>query len=251
MRVHIGALAIVAALRVFACLFPPKRSNPGPTFLMAIAGLILCIDLSRGLVPTPEPVVRLAPPFEGSWIVLQGGQSPMQSHHLSAYNQHWALDLLPLDRGGRLFVDGEEGNSRVLAWEHPLFAPVAGRIAFTRDTMDDSEGPNFVSERDDAVGNSIVIETADGHFVLFAHLRRGTIEVEEGQSVSVGDPLALVGNSGNTTLPHLHLQVQTHVDLWDPANRSVPFAFGTRGRVPSRNDRISGLAQGGAGVRPR
>ena len=34
-----------------------------------------------------------------------------------------------------------------------------------------------------------------------------------------------------TTMPHLHLQVQTHVDLWDPDDRSVPFGFEPDGRV--------------------
>ena len=39
-------------------------------------------------------------------------------------------------------------------------------------------------------------------------------------------------------MPHLHLQVQTHLDLWDLDNRSVPFAFEPDGRVLARNDRV-------------
>ena len=46
------------------------------------------------------------------------------------------------------------------------------------------------------------------------------------------------GNSGNTTLPHLHLQVQTHADIWDPDNRSVPFGFEPDGRVLARTGRV-------------
>ncbi|WP_419949150.1 hypothetical protein [Candidatus Palauibacter sp.] len=41
-----------------------------------------------------------------------------------------------------------------------------------------------------------------------------------------------------TTMPHLHLQVQTHVDLWDPDDRSVPFGSEPGGRVLARNDRV-------------
>ncbi len=89
-------------------------------------------------------------------------------------------------------------------------------------------------------GNQIVIELVNGLFVLLAHLQHGSVRVREGDLVRVGDELARIGNSGNTTLPHLHLQVQTHVDIWDPDNRSVPFAFDTDGRVPIRNDRIQG-----------
>ena len=39
-------------------------------------------------------------------------------------------------------------------------------------------------------------------------------------------------------MSHLHLQVQTHLDLWDPDNRSVPVAFEPDGRVLARNDRV-------------
>ena len=90
----------------------------------------------------------------------------------------------------------------------------------------------------DLAGNVIVIQRDDDLFVLLAHLRRGSVRVKSGDLVRKGDPLARVGNSGNSTMPHLHLQVQTHVNLWDPNNRSVPFAFGQDGHVPVRNDQI-------------
>ena len=83
-----------------------------------------------------------------------------------------------------------------------------------------------------------MIELDNGLFVVLAHLQLGSLRVRNGDAVRKGDALARVGNSDNTTMPHLHLQVQTHVDLWDPDNRSVPFAFDTSGRVPVRNDRI-------------
>ena len=113
-------------------------------------------------------------------------------------------------------------------------------MVVARDDMDDAEGASFVTDAADATGNVIVIELDTGHFVVLAHLRHGSLRVSEGDRVRTGDPLALVGNSGNTTMPHLHLQVQTHADLWDADNRSVPFAFEPAGRVPARNDRVAG-----------
>ena len=104
--------------------------------------------------------------------------------------------------------------------------------------MEDSDGVNFVTDVADAAGNVVVIELDNGLFVVLAHLRHGTVQVSEGDLVREGDPLALLGNSGNTTMPHLHLQVQTHVDLWDPDNRSVPFAFEAEGHILARNDRV-------------
>ena len=104
--------------------------------------------------------------------------------------------------------------------------------------MEDSEGANFVTDPADAAGNVIVIELDTGSLRRPCAPSARTLRVREGDQVRKGDPLGLVGNSGNTTMSHLHLQVQTHLDLWDPDNRSVPVAFEPDGRVLARNDRV-------------
>ena len=237
----IAGLIGISLLRVAASFLVSRRTNPGPTIIMVAGALVLTFDLGRALVAGPfgagpTAVVQIAPPFDGEWLVLQGGPSPLQSHHLAAYNQRFALDLVRLDNGS-IFSD-ETGNASVHSWEQPLVSPADGTVVVARDRMEDSDGANFVTDRADAAGNVIVIELDSGHFVVLAHLRHGTLQVSEGDRVRKGDPLALVGNSGNTTMSHLHLQVQTHHDLWDPDNRSVPFAFEPDGRVPARNDRV-------------
>ena len=237
----IAGLIGVSALRVAASFLVPRRTNAGPTVVMAAGALVLAFDLGRAVLggnfgEGSAAAVQIAPPFEGEWLVLQGGPSPLQSHHLAAYNQRFALDLVRLDNGS-LFTD-ETGNAFVHSWEQPLVSPADGTVAVALDKMEDSEGANFVTDPADAAGNVIVIEIDTGLFVVLAHLRHGTLQVSEGDRVRKGDPLALVGNSGNTTMSHLHLQVQTHRDLWDPDNRSVPFAFEPNGRVLARNHRV-------------
>ena len=138
---------------------------------------------------------------------------------------------------GRIFAVGT-GNAAVRGWEQPVLSPVDGTVVVAGDGMGDSAGANFVTDPADAAGNVIVVELETGHFVVLAHLREGTLRVSEGDRIGKGDPLALVGISGNTTLPHPHLQVQTRADLWDRDNRSVPFGFEPDGRVLARNDRV-------------
>lgn len=70
-------------------------------------------------------------------------------------------------------------------------APASGTIA--------SAGLN------DGYGNAVVIDTGDGYHVLLGHLE--SIGVRVGQAVSAGDPLGLSGSTGNSTGPHLHLEV--------------------------------------------
>ena len=232
-----ATIAVVWALVLGLQLLQAKQTNRGTTIVMLLGGMILMFDTFQALRPTVEPIVRIAAPFKGEWIVLQGGRSPLQSHHLVAYNQKYALDLVKIENG-KIFRE-TEGNANVLCWEEPLYAPVDGTVVTSKGDMEDSEGLNFVTDPDDATGNTVTIQTEEGHYVVFAHLRQGSVVVSEGQSVKVGDPIGKTGNSGNTTMPHLHFQVQTHKDIWDPDNKSIPFAFGD-GLVNRRNSQISG-----------
>ena len=101
----LGVVIGVGLLRVAASFLVPRRTNAGPTLVMAAGALVLAFDLGRAFVGGPAAAVQIAPPFEGEWLVLQGGNSPLQSHHLAAYNQRFALDLVRLE-GGRIFTDG-------------------------------------------------------------------------------------------------------------------------------------------------
>lgn len=73
-------------------------------------------------------------------------------------------------------------------------------------------------------------------FVALCHLRRGSLAVRPGDPVRAGEVLGRCGNSGNSTEPHVHLQV---MDAPDPtAARAVPFTL--PGGIPPEG----GLARG-------
>lgn len=57
-------------------------------------------------------------------------------------------------------------------------------------------------------GNYVVLSHSDGRLSYYAHMRRGSIAVMPGQRVRCGDPLGLVGSSGNSTGPHVHFEVR-------------------------------------------
>ena len=58
-----------------------------------------------------------------------------------------------------------------------------------------------------AAGNSIVEDIGGGLYVGYAHFRPGSITVKAGDSIHRGQVLGKLGNSGNSTEPHLHLQI--------------------------------------------
>jgi murein DD-endopeptidase MepM/ murein hydrolase activator NlpD len=58
-------------------------------------------------------------------------------------------------------------------------------------------------------GNAILLEHSSALYSLYAHLRPGTLRVRAGQRVKRGATLGLCGNSGNSSEPHLHFQLQS------------------------------------------
>ncbi len=69
--------------------------------------------------------------------------------------------------------------------------------------------------------NTVEILHSDGSVGLYMHLSKGT--VSKGQKVSQGSVIGKSGNSGWSTGPHLHVQVQKNCGIW--WCQSIPFHF--------------------------
>ncbi|SMH41066.1 M23 family metallopeptidase [Azospirillum agricola] len=98
-------------------------------------------------------------------------------------------------------------------------AAAAGTVLRTRDEMEDTgiHGPETREELNArGCGNAVVIGHDDGWQSVYCHLRRGSVAVTPGQNVRTGDPIAQVGMSGLSELPHLHFQVNHGRDVVDP-----------------------------------
>jgi murein DD-endopeptidase MepM/ murein hydrolase activator NlpD len=119
-----------------------------------------------------------------------------------------------------------------------VYAPAAGRVVSVHDGARDHlsrsswlaysymiiegmfrelAGSRFL------LGNHLVVDIGEGCFAALAHLKRGSITVRSGEDIASGQPVAQVGNSGNSTEPHLHFQL---MDGPHPATAAgLPFAF--------------------------
>ena len=74
----------------------------------------------------------------------------------------------------------------------------------------------------DPSGNFVRVLHEDGTMGVYLHLKKGSVSVREGQRVVVGSALALSGNTGNSSGPHLHFVVQRNTGL---GLVSIPYQF--------------------------
>jgi murein DD-endopeptidase MepM/ murein hydrolase activator NlpD len=63
-------------------------------------------------------------------------------------------------------------------------------------------------------GYAITIEQSDGTEIIYAHSRRLLVQV--GDTVQAGQPIGLVGNTGYSYGPHLHVEIHVNGEPTDP-----------------------------------
>jgi Peptidase family M23 len=87
-----------------------------------------------------------------------------------------------------------------------------GETGFTCAASATADGPDLpVGETDSRyqAGNHVVIDIGGARYILMGHLRAGSVQVRVGDRVRTGQPIARVGNTDDTSEPHVHIQAQT------------------------------------------
>lgn len=171
-----------------------------------------------------DPIV-VAPPLAGpDWVAVNAccGLSPHRGAMIPVggrinaaerYAIDWSrfdLERPPVDNGLQSTFSGDPSdNANYFTFDQPVLAVADGEIVTVVDDMPDAE-PGVLQNGlplSDYGGNHVVLKIDDGVYAFYAHLKQGSVEVEVGDTVSVGDEIARTGNSGNTTESHLHFHV--------------------------------------------
>jgi murein DD-endopeptidase MepM/ murein hydrolase activator NlpD len=191
-----------------------------------------------------EIVISL--PFAGLWLARNSPARRVPSHGNDLWGERYAIDFIGVDhrrrtadrRDWRTFLASEPAE-RFFAYGRPILAPADGTVVDMHDRESDHVGrrsqltllpyalgqPARLRQGVAAIaGNYLIIAVRDkGVFVALVHLQAGSIRVAIGEEVTTGQPVASCGNSGNSTQPHVHVQVMDTPDL--SVARGVPMAF--------------------------
>jgi hypothetical protein len=184
-------------------------SSGRESFLLLLVALLLAMwslplpFLMRAKAYEGQPV-QLSPPLDGvNFFVMGGGANWSVNHHAFISHQRYALDIMQQDAlGFRASVMFPSNISDFYAFGARIVAPCEGEVLATKDGL-----PNRMlmdPDTEHPFGNHVVL-FCQGQSVLLGHMQAGTVAVSVGDDVKVGQPLGLVGNSGSTLEPHLHI----------------------------------------------
>lgn len=203
-----------------------QASNGGRASLLSLIffGAALAWIL-YGSFARHDPVMLDFPLTGGRFVVAQGGGNRLLNYHHSHGAQRYAFDITAVSATGfRASGLLPAELSRYVIFDKPVISPCDGDVLEVQDGLPDQAPPR--ADPDHAAGNHAIIQCGKLKVTL-AHLRRGSVRVSAGEQVVTGGAIGNVGNSGNTSEPHLHIHAT------DAGGKAVQIGFS--GRLPVRN----------------
>ncbi len=191
-------------------------------------GMVERMEVVPSLNLPPDPAVgyqtraKLRLPFFGLWLVAAGGPNELTSHHVISRVERHALDL-HIWKDGKTHYSSGSLNKHYWAWGEPVLAPADGTVTAVRDGLQD----NAIGETNEgeAAGNYVVLDLGNSEYLFIAHLQNGSVKVQLGDTVVSGQVLGLTGNSGRSSEPHIHIQLQDGPDIYSVEAIGLPLTF--------------------------
>ncbi|MCX7024674.1 MAG: peptidoglycan DD-metalloendopeptidase family protein [Spirochaetes bacterium] len=205
--------------RGFALIDAVGKGFPGALFIEEIRGVLLFHSgkkddgiavvnrvYERWINDHPEfaEALVLALPVKGTWIVWGNNRPDSVTH---AGMNRFCFDFLGSDDAGSTLMPGRPNpgrNEDYFGFGLDVLASADGIVESVEDGYPDIE-PRLTPILGD--GNAVVIKDARGFHYNYVHLKKGSAVVKPGQSVTAGQKIAELGNSGYTAVAHLHFGV--------------------------------------------
>jgi murein DD-endopeptidase len=193
------------------------------------------LDLQTYPVSVRTDPIVIGSPLKGDHWVAANGPSNTSGHRRALIpvqgramiSQRFAIDWVRIYDDGKTYHGDPLDNKNYYAFGAEALAVADGVITETLDGVP----LNVPGEHSRAVpitlenigGNHIVLDIGGGHYAFYAHLQPGSLRVKLGDRVRRGQVLGLVGNTGNSTEPHLHFHISNATAPL--AAEGLPYAF--------------------------
>jgi len=166
-----------------------------------------------------DPVAVIASPLVGDNFVAANGPSNSSAHRVTvipvnghAYAaQRFAIDWVELYPDGKTYRGDALDNKNYRIYGHEIRSVADGTVTRIKDGIPQ----NVPNAKEMAVpitletlgGNHVIVDIGGGRYAFYAHMQPGSVRVKVGDKVTAGQVLGLVGNTGNSSEPHLHFHI--------------------------------------------
>ena len=177
----------------------------------------------------------ISPPLRGAEWLAANGPANASGHRRAMIPvggrahiaQRFAIDWLQLREDGRSFTGDRLKNENYRCYGAEALAVADGLVASIKDGIPENiPGANSRAvpiTLETVGGNFVILDLGQGRYAFYAHLRPGSLKVKQGDRVKRGQVLGLVGNSGNSTEPHLHFHISNANSPL--ASEGLPYVF--------------------------
>ena len=185
-------------------------------------------------IPIGHEAMVISPPVKGSgWVngngcCLEVGPHRFVTNPMNGTldpSETFAIDWVQVDAHGLAYrTDGKTPEDWICYGAEILAVAPGTVVEVVRDLPNVTPGKNPEGLRVAQIaGNRVIIDMGSGHYAMYAHLAPGSVQLHVGDYVRQGQKLGLLGNTGNSSAPHLHFQVMDRPSSLD--DTSLPFVF--------------------------
>jgi hypothetical protein len=204
---------------------------PGPkaTTPVALNYTVAPVEITRELR-------IIAPPLKGQhWFAANGCCEPNGVHRGSGlavngtiyFAQRFAIDWMQLDDQGR-FVHGDASDvHNYTCYGADILAVADGTVIETLSDLDDQKPGTLPDPKTITIGNvdgnHVILDLGGGVYAFYAHMQKNGVLVHVGDHVTRGQVLGKLGNTGNTSAPHLHFHLMNGPSAL--GSQGIPYAI--------------------------
>ncbi|MBU0474216.1 MAG: M23 family metallopeptidase [Bacteroidetes bacterium] len=170
-----------------------------------------------------SPLVISSPVKGNNWAFIN--QSTMDYHFYMLFfidgkiarGERFAFDNLKLNSEMTDILNGDpKVNESYFNYKDTLYAVANGTVISIKDGRPENNGDAHnvpLNTIDEYGGNYLILDIGGGRYAFYCHCVPNSFMVNTGDVIKEGDPIALLGNSGNSDVPHLHFQITDGTDV--------------------------------------
>jgi hypothetical protein len=207
------------------------------------------VPLSYTIAPfklSLKKLPEIGPPLIGDrWVAINGCCGVAGVHRSTgfavngriSFAQRFAIDWMRLDDKGRMVHGDPADVHNYASYGADVLAVADGKVVSTLNDLDDQVPGKLPDPKtiniENVDGNHVVLDLGNGVFAFYAHMQKHSITVAPGDRVKRGQVLGQLGNTGNSSAPHLHFHLMDGPSVL--GSSGIPYvidSFAFAGQIP-------------------